>query len=291
MGHPRSVEFARLAAETSHITSLSTLRRGIAAPSRGLGHSLRGMKAAGMVDGTASVASAVAAASEWMLRAYRTEGVYKNAIANQLLIQRHSLASTALLSELKAGRSVADCVIVNGSATAYEIKTELDSPARLRRQLEDYQGAFRKVYLVTHRSLVKPYLDLLADSPVGVIALQANGVLRTRRRAQQYEAALSVDTMFKTLRKSEYTRIAEAISGETIDVPATAHFRTCLEVSRSISPLVYSGLFEGELRGRRARAGQSLCADEFRHIRHQLFRVDPTNDQLTSVREWLSERV
>ena len=58
---------------------------------------------------------------------YKCEYVYKNTIVNKILLGRHSLNTSTLISELNVGKSKADIVIFNGTSTVYEIKTELDS--------------------------------------------------------------------------------------------------------------------------------------------------------------------
>ncbi|PKG80047.1 hypothetical protein CXF80_18020 [Shewanella sp. Actino-trap-3] len=69
---------------------------------------------------------------------YRYEYFYKNTIANNRLLGRHSLRTAAMITEFRVGRNIADCVIFNGSSTCYEIKTEFDSLSRLDAQLDSY---------------------------------------------------------------------------------------------------------------------------------------------------------
>jgi hypothetical protein len=166
-----AVDERRLTIEASHVTAVATVRRALRDPRAGVGHSLVGMRTAGLVANDATVEDACSAASRWMLAAYRNEWVYKNAIANQILLQRHGINSAALINEMKVGKSVADCVVINGRATAYEIKTELDNSAKLLKQLSDYRRAFKRVIVVTHHSLSAQYASLLADQPVGLMSL------------------------------------------------------------------------------------------------------------------------
>lgn len=284
------VDFRRVAIEAAHITSVSTVRRAIRSPQTGVGHSLAGMRAAGLITRSATVENALSAASRWMLKSHRSERVYKNAIANQLLLQRHGLDEAAIINELKVGTSVADCVVVNGRATAYEIKSELDNPAKLLKQLRDYRTAFKRVVLVTHQSLAKAYGELLTDEPVGLVVMNPQGRLRTIRAPADHTDDLSIEAMIKTLRRSEFLRIAERISGEKVDVPATALFRHCLDISRSVSDVDYCRLHEQELRMRKARAGTALGDKRFEAVRHQLLAIDPTSAQLEKLADWMSRR-
>jgi len=284
------VDERRLTVEASHVTSVSTVRRALGDPRAGVGHSLVGMRAAGLLAHDATVSDAFSAASRWMLTSYRNEWVYKNAIANQILIQRHGVNSAALINEMKVGTSVADCVVVNGRATAYEIKTELDNPGKLLKQLADYRAAFKRVVVVTHHSLVSHYTALLADQPVGLMSLDRRGRLRTVWAAADHTADLSVDVMIKTLRRAEYVRIAEQIAGTKVTAPATKLFRECLDIGLSVSPVDYGRLHEQELRKRKARAGGDLGDEQFTYVRHHLLAVDPTVGQLAQLRKWMSGR-
>lgn len=283
-------DIRRVTVEAAHVTSVSTVRRAIRTPEVGVGHSLTGMRAAGLIARCATVEDALSAASRWMLASRRSEWVYKNAIANQLLLQRHGLDNAAIINELKIGTSVADCVIVNGRATVYEIKSELDNPAKLLKQLRDYRTAFKRVVLVTHQSLLAAYGELLVDEPVGLVSMNSRGRLRTVRAPVDHTDDLAIGAMMKTLRRSEFLRIAEQIAGEAIDVPATALFRRCLDISRSVSDVDYCRLHEQELRKRKARAGAALGDKRFEDARHQLLTINPTSAQLEKLADWMSRR-
>ena len=86
---------------------------------------------------------------------YRCEYIYKNEILfHEILSDKHSQKAT-LLTELNVGKSKADLVVINGTTTVYEIKTELDSTARLEGQLSDYIQVFDRVNVITCESKVK----------------------------------------------------------------------------------------------------------------------------------------
>ncbi|MCY1339096.1 hypothetical protein D9M69_249700 [compost metagenome] len=71
--------------------------------------------------------------SAWLeiRRAYRNEFVYKTEIASRIVFGRHSPNTASLHVELPVGRSIVDVAVFNGTSTAYEIKTEFDTPRRL----------------------------------------------------------------------------------------------------------------------------------------------------------------
>ena len=65
----------------------------------------------------------------------RHEYVYKSALTQNILLGRHSLNTASMITEFRVGKCKADLVIFNGTATAYEIKSERDSLSRLERQI------------------------------------------------------------------------------------------------------------------------------------------------------------
>ncbi|MBC1578305.1 sce7726 family protein [Listeria seeligeri] len=60
--------------------------------------------------------------------------------------------------ELNVGSSRVDLCKVNGQSTAFEIKTELDSPKRLKTQMKDYFSVFEEVYLICPEKKLDTYL-------------------------------------------------------------------------------------------------------------------------------------
>ena len=65
---------------------------------------------------------------------YRCEYVYKNEIIKELL-SKYGTKSTAVFNEFKVGNSIADIAFFNGESKAFEIKTDLDTPKRLKKQI------------------------------------------------------------------------------------------------------------------------------------------------------------
>lgn len=66
--------------------------------------------------------------------------------------------------ELNVGSSRVDLCKINGHSTAYEIKTEFDSPTRLASQMKDYFKIFEKVYLICPEKKLYLYEKLLPDN-------------------------------------------------------------------------------------------------------------------------------
>ena len=138
---------------------------------------------------------------------YRCEYVYKNEIIRELLV-KYGTKSTAVFNEFKVGNSIADIAFFNGESKAFEIKTDLDTPKRLEKQLSDYQRIFDKCYIVIPADRYEQYLDGLA-SEVGIITLSKQGksiILEEKRPATKQES-IDSNVLINCLRTEEYKRL------------------------------------------------------------------------------------
>lgn len=149
---------------------------------------------------------------------YRYEYFFKNTIANKLLLGKHSLNTATLLSEFRVGKNIADCVLINGVSTCYEIKTEYDSLARLDEQLNAYCQLFDRVYVIIDERFIN---DILSKTPkhVGIIKLTKKNTLSTIREAEDLTSRdISIDFIMNSLRSNEYIELTNRLSGFTPDV-------------------------------------------------------------------------
>lgn len=144
---------------------------------------------------------------------YRCEYVYKNEIANQLLLARHNDNSATLLRELASDTSIADIVIVNGNTTAYEIKTELDNFDRLEGQLVSYQGLYDHVYLVTHPKAVAT-AERSLPAHVGLIIMGDGAQLTTARESSSLAPLFDPSKAVLSLRQAELVAAYERREGK-----------------------------------------------------------------------------
>ncbi len=143
---------------------------------------------------------------ERLRKSYRAEYIYKNEIASKIVFARHSPRTASLVSELRVGDCILDLAVFNGTSTAYEIKTEYDSLARLPEQLAKYQEVFDKVFVVTHLEGVDAALQV-APAEVGVLALNRRGALTRFRDALPNASAIDHVALFRTLRQNEFLSI------------------------------------------------------------------------------------
>lgn len=150
----------------------------------------------------------------------RHEYVYKSALTSKILLGRHSLRTASMLSEFRVGECKADIVVLNGTSTVYEIKSERDSLARLDRQLAAYSTVFASVQVVcsaTHRE------EVLRAVPahVGVCELTSRHHLSTVREPLIDANRVSPVSIFECLRINEAKAVLLLYGYSVPSVPNT----------------------------------------------------------------------
>jgi hypothetical protein len=186
-----------------------------------------------------------------LLKGYRNEYLYKNSIANKILLGKYSLNTAAMLSEFRVGSSKADTLILNGTSYIYEIKTELDSLDRLEQQLINYQSFAEYVSVVTDK---KHILKLLTKVPtnIGIIEFTDRNTLRTIKEPASNMNCLNVGVIFDSLRQNEYTQIIQDYYGFIPEVPNTLLYKHCKELFQDIPIQIVHGNVLKELKKRQA---------------------------------------
>lgn len=169
-----------------------------------------------------------------LLKNYRNEYVFKNAIAKKILMGRHSIKSSSLFTELRVETSKADIVIFNGTSHVYEIKTELDNVDRLKTQIENYKKVFEYINIVTVEAKVET-IKKLVDDDVGIIVLTERYTLRSIRKAKSRLKSLDKIALFNMLRKDEYLKIIQEQFECIPNVPNTKIYTAAKELFISLS--------------------------------------------------------
>ncbi len=182
---------------------------------------------------------------------YRTEYVYKNAIASKIVKGRHRLKNVSFYSEFRVRDSIADCVIANGETTSYEIKTEYDSFKRLEKQLSSYRKVFDKIFLVVSESKIKNALSSVSDD-VGVLVLSDKYTLSEYRSAKSQIENHSYEIIFDCLRKKEYEKIIIKHFGELPNAKPVLVRDECRKMFSTLSRETISEELLKSLRGRRS---------------------------------------
>ncbi|WP_128096206.1 sce7726 family protein [Stenotrophomonas sp. HMWF003] len=165
-----------------------------------------------------SVAGALELAFSHLSSHHRNEYVYKSAVIDRIVFGRHSPANSAVGMELHVGKSIVDIAVFNGTSTAYEVKSELDSPRRLTSQTTDYLKAFDKVYVVSPRNNAHRY-ESFCDQRVGIMELNERGSLSTVREAASNIHNVDTRALFRMLRRDEYVGAIEKHLGQKISLP------------------------------------------------------------------------
>jgi len=83
--------------------------------------------------------------NQFVLHYYPNETSIKSSFINNVLFKTNNHVS---IFELNVGNSRLDLGKINNFSTAFEIKTEFDTPKRLNQQMQDYFQVFEKVYLI-----------------------------------------------------------------------------------------------------------------------------------------------
>ncbi len=177
---------------------------------------------------------------------YRCEYVYANTLITSL---GQTPNDTNAISGLHVFMSIADLVIANDHISAYEIKTDLDSFARLELQLHSYATCCENVYLVTSPTKTT---RALAEAPphVGVITLDAAGAIDVARTATGGLDRINQSTLFRVLRRDELLAILGRQFGYTVDVPNGRLYRRLNELFMQLPLDTAYAEFSTELRGR-----------------------------------------
>nr|WP_254627917.1 sce7726 family protein [Myxococcus sp. CA040A] len=162
---------------------------------------------------------------------YRTDYVFRAAIAKKIFLGRHSPSTTALLPELRVWRSRVDLLMLNGTSTAYEIKSGFDTTRRLAAQVADYLKMFDRVYVVTEERLVGAVSKELPDS-IGIIVLTPDYTLRSVRGCVPNAERVDIAAIADALRKEELCELTRRICGRVPEVPSSRLFDDCLEALR-----------------------------------------------------------
>lgn len=178
------------------------------------------------IDTTKSVKQFLEDIYDILQKNYRYEYVYKNVIANKILLGKHSLKNAHMLTEFRVGKSKADVVILNGTSTVYEIKSEYDSFVRLNQQIHSYLDIFDFINVITTNSQAEKLKSLLPVS-VGLLVLNKNNIISTVRTAKSNINNIKLEILYESLRKAEYTRIIKEYYGSLPVVPNTVLYKVC----------------------------------------------------------------
>jgi len=150
----------------------------------------------------------------------RDEYIYKSALTRKILLGKHSLRSASMLTEFRVGRCKADLVILNGTATVYEVKSERDSLSRLEQQIIDYSKVFAQIYVIAGENHVDAVMSSVPKD-VGVMRLNSRFQISRLREATGKPEFTSPAAIFDSIRTVEARMILQYRGVSVPAVPNT----------------------------------------------------------------------
>jgi hypothetical protein len=193
-----------------------------------------------------------------LFKNYRNEYIYKNIIANKILLGKHNLSTAQMLTEFRAGKCKADAVIINGTSTVYEIKSEFDSFTRLQKQLDAYSQVFDHINIITSLQQTQKLLPELPEK-IGILVVTNRNTISTIRDSISNKKNIKPSILFDSLRKNEYLNIVKQFYGYIPDVPNTIIFKECKKLYEKIQPEIAHDLTMAMLRNR----NESISLNDF----------------------------
>jgi hypothetical protein len=190
----------------------------------------------------------------------RDEYVYRNALTHKVLLGTHSLKTACMLNEFRAGACKADLVILNGTSTVYEIKSERDSLTRLANQVINYKKVFARVYVIASDSHVQGVLETVPEE-IGVMCLSRRYQISTLREAAEQPEKISPEYLFESLRSVEARAILKELGKPIPDVPNTLLHAAMRECFRQLEPAAVHTAMVRALRRTRDLAPLSQLVD------------------------------
>lgn len=151
---------------------------------------------------------------------FRHEYIYKAALTHKILLGKHSLQTASMLNEFRVGECKADLVILNGTATVYEVKSERDSLKRLERQVREYAKVFGRIYVIAGENHVAQIINSVPRE-VGVLRLNSRHHISTVQEAMDRPERTSPAAIFDSIRTIEARKILQEQGHSIPSVPNT----------------------------------------------------------------------
>jgi len=191
----------------------------------------------------------------------RDEYIYRTAVTQKILMGKHSLRTASMLNEFRAGSCKADLVILNGTATVYEIKSERDSLARLANQIENYMRVFASANVIVSESHIESVRQVVPDD-VGIMCLSKRYRISVIRDAIDCPKRICPVTVFESLRSAEAAAILNALDVTVPSVPNTQRHGVLRELFSKLDPVALHREFVRTLKRTRNLAPLSDLVDQ-----------------------------
>jgi len=165
----------------------------------------------------------------------RDEYVYRAALTHNILLGRHSLNTASMLAEFRAGTCKADLVILNGTSTVYEIKSDRDSLSRLPNQIANYRKVFAKIYVIAGERHLQEVIASTSND-IGIMSLLRWDQIRTVREAADRSDLVCPATIFDSLRLDEARTILCNLKVPVPEMPNTMLYGAMRECFARLDP-------------------------------------------------------
>ena len=220
---------------------------------------------------------------------YRNEYFYKNTLLNNLIVKKHKLYTTKVLTELPINKSIADFVTLNGKAVAYEIKTELDNLDRIESQVNDYYKCFPYVTIVTCKQHLMKVKELFTNSGVGIYWFSDRNAIKVEQEPIREISHIDYKSLFKLLRKYEFERILQKYYHT---LPQVSQFDYYTECYNWFSTIDLENILKDMLNVLKQRC--SIQIENFEHVPMELkmlvYQSNYNNDQYTKLDNFLTSK-
>ncbi len=191
----------------------------------------------------------------------RHEYIYKAAITQKVLLGVHNLDTASMLTELRVGNCKADVVVLNGTGTVYEIKSERDSLSRLQKQVAEYLRVFATVNVIVGENHLPEVLDATSEE-VGVMFLSSSYTISTRRKAINNAARTCPTAVFDVMNLKEATSLLLRNGIDVPQVPNTRRYGVLRKLFERLAPAVaHEGMVATLKKSRDLRPLKSLLAE------------------------------
>lgn len=165
----------------------------------------------------------------------RDEYVYKSALTQKVLLGTHSLNTATMLTEFRVGSRKADVVVLNGTATAYEIKSERDNLSRLLGQVLSYLEVFASVNVIAGEKHIQSIANCV-PSVVGIQVLSNSFSISTYREPVVDIARIIPSAVFDVLNLKESETVLRSLGIVIPKVPNTQKHTVLKELFLTLSP-------------------------------------------------------
>lgn len=181
----------------------------------------------------------------------RHEYVYKAALTHKILLGTHSLKSAAMINEFRVGDCKADTVILNGTGSVYEIKSERDTLSRLVKQTSAYRKVFATVNVITGENHLTSVIDATPED-VGVLLLSDRFQISTVRNPIDRPERTNSSAMFDSIQILEAKLILKHLKVDIPDVPNTKMHGALKSIFEELDPILTHACMVNTLRQTRS---------------------------------------